>query len=65
MKAHKATAKRFKSTGKAKLGRLKVRRSHLRQRKSKRVRRVFDTDYPVDKADLKRVRRLLGLRQQK
>jgi large subunit ribosomal protein L35 len=65
MKTHKATAKRFKVTGKGKLRRLKGRRSHLRRRKSKRVRRSFDKDHPVDKVDSKRVRRLLGLRQPK
>jgi hypothetical protein len=33
MKTHKATAKRFKITGKGKLHRLKGLRSHLRRRK--------------------------------
>jgi large subunit ribosomal protein L35 len=65
MKTHKATAKRFKVTGRGKLRRLKGRRSHLRRRKSKRVRRGFDKDHPVDKVDRKRVRRLLGLKQRK
>lgn len=65
MKTHKATAKRFKITGKGKLRRLKQRRSHLRRRKSKRVRRSFDKDLPVDKVDDQRIRRLLGLRRQK
>jgi large subunit ribosomal protein L35 len=63
MKTHKATAKRFKITGKGKLRRLKGRRSHLRRKKSKRVRRSFDKDHSVDKVDRKRVRRLLGLKQ--
>ena len=62
MKTHKATAKRFKVTGKGKLRRLRTRRSHLRRKKSKRVRRSFDKDHPVAKVDRKRVRRLLGLR---
>jgi large subunit ribosomal protein L35 len=65
MKTHKATAKRFKITGRGKLRRLKGGRSHLRRRKSKRVRRGFDKDHPVDKVDRKRVRRLLGLKQPK
>ncbi|RLC67790.1 MAG: 50S ribosomal protein L35 [Chloroflexi bacterium] len=65
MKTHKATAKRFKVTGRRKLRRLKNRRSHLRRKKSKRVRRSFDKDLPVAKVDRKRVRRLLGLRQPK
>jgi large subunit ribosomal protein L35 len=63
MKTHKATAKRFKITGKGKLRRLKNRRSHRRTTKSKRVRRSFDKDQPVAKADEKRIRRLLGLQQ--
>ena len=65
MKTHKATAKRFKVTGSGKLRRLKTRRSHLRRKKSKRVRRGFDKDYQVDKVDQKRVRRLLGLKKRK
>jgi len=65
MKTHKATAKRFKVTGKRKLRRLKNRRSHRRRTKSKRVLRSFDKDLPVAQADRKRVRRLLGLRQSK
>jgi large subunit ribosomal protein L35 len=65
MKTHKSTAKRFKVTGKRKLRRLKNRRSHRRRKKSKRVARSFDKDLPVARVDRKRVRRLLGLRQQK
>ena len=34
IKTHKATAKRFKVTGKRKLRRMKQRRSHLRRKKS-------------------------------
>jgi large subunit ribosomal protein L35 len=65
LKTHKSTAKRFKVTGRRKLRRLRQRRSHLRRTKSKRVRRDFDKDQPVARADKKRLRRLLGLRQQK
>ena len=65
IKTHKATAKRFKITGKRKLRRMKQRRSHKRTKKSKRVRRSFDKDLPVAKADRKRIRRLLGLRKEK
>jgi large subunit ribosomal protein L35 len=65
MKTYKAAAKRFKVTGRGKLRRLKTRRSHLRRKKSKRVRRSFDKDHPIDKVDAKRVRRLLGLKQPK
>lgn len=65
MKTHKATAKRFKITGRGRLRRLKARRSHFRRRRSKRVRRSFDKDLPVHRADRKRVRQLLNLKQPK
>jgi len=65
LKTHKATAKRFKVTGRRKLRRLRQRRSHKRRTKSKRVRRSFDKDQPVSKADRKRLQRLLVLRQKK
>jgi len=65
LKTHKATAKRIKVTGRGKLRRNKQRRSHKRTKKSKRVRRSFDKDLPVAKADRKRIRRLLGLRKRK
>jgi len=65
MKTHKATAKRFKVTGRGKLRRRKQRRSHLRRKKSKRVLRSFSKDLPVAEVDRKRVRRLLGLRKRK
>jgi large subunit ribosomal protein L35 len=65
IKTHKATAKRFKVTGRRKLRRMKQRRSHKRTKKSKRVRRSFDKDMSVAKADRKRIRRLLGLRKRK
>jgi large subunit ribosomal protein L35 len=65
MKTHRGAAKRFKTTGGRKLRRLKHRRSHRRRTKSKRVRRSFDKDQPVAKADQKRLRRLLVLRHKK
>jgi large subunit ribosomal protein L35 len=64
-KTHKGAAKRFKVTGRRKLRRLKHRRSHRRLKKTKRVRRSFDKDLPVSKADDKRLRQLLGLPQKK
>ena len=65
LKTHKATAKRFKVTGRGKLRRLKGRRSHLRRKKPKRVRRAFDKYEKVDPVDQKRVRRLLQLKKAK
>jgi len=59
MRTHKATAKRFKVTGTGKLMRTKIGKSHLRRKKSKRVKRMFDEYLVVtDKATIKRVRRL-------
>jgi large subunit ribosomal protein L35 len=59
MKTHKATAKRFKVTSTGKLMRTKIGKSHLRRRKPKRTRRLFDEYLVVtDRASIKRVRRL-------
>ncbi|MEJ2212193.1 MAG: 50S ribosomal protein L35 [Anaerolineae bacterium] len=59
IKTHKATAKRFKYTGSGKLMRTKVGKSHLRRKKSKRVKRLFDEMVEVtDTAAQRRVRRL-------
>lgn len=63
MKTHKTTAKRFKVTGSGKLRRRKGRATHLRRRKSKRMKRELQRDVPVSKADRKRVRRILGLKK--
>jgi large subunit ribosomal protein L35 len=59
IKTHKATSKRFKYTGSGKLMRTKIGKSHLRRRKSKRVRRMFDEMHEVtDTASKKKVRKL-------
>ena len=59
IKTHKATSKRFKYTGSGKLMRTKIGKSHLRRKKSKRVRRMFDEMHEVtDNASQKKVRKL-------
>ncbi|MFN2114211.1 MAG: 50S ribosomal protein L35 [Anaerolineae bacterium] len=59
MKTHKSCAKRFKVTGTGKLMRTQIGKSHLRRKKAKRTRRLFDEYLEVThKADVKRVRRL-------
>jgi large subunit ribosomal protein L35 len=59
IKTHKATAKRFRYTGQGKLMRTKIGKSHLRRRKSYRVKVLFDEMLEVkDRATRKRVRRL-------
>ena len=59
IKTHKATAKRFRVTGTGKIVRLKGRRSHLRRRKAKRVKRLFDRKLVVEtKGEKARIKRL-------
>ena len=41
LKTHKATAKRFRTTGSGKVVRTKGRQGHFRRRKSKRSKRQF------------------------
>ncbi len=59
IKTHKATAKRFKYSGSGKLMRTKIGKSHLRRKKSKRIKRMFDEMHVVtDSASKTRVRKL-------
>ncbi|MFN2126327.1 MAG: 50S ribosomal protein L35 [Anaerolineales bacterium] len=47
LKTHKATAKRFRVTGSGKIMRTKGHKSHLRRKKSKRVKRQFKRMHEV------------------
>ncbi|MFQ5855236.1 MAG: 50S ribosomal protein L35 [Anaerolineae bacterium] len=59
IKTHKSTAKRFKRTGRGKLMRTKIGKSHLRRKKPKRVKRLFDEYLEVTESGTKkRVKRL-------
>jgi large subunit ribosomal protein L35 len=59
IKTYKAAAKRFKYTGSGKLMRTKIGKSHLRRKKSKRVKHMFDEMHEVpDTATQTRVRKL-------
>jgi len=59
LKTHKATAKRFRMTGSGKLVRTKGSKSHLRRRKSARVKAQLSSMIPVQGAGIrKRVKRL-------
>lgn len=59
IKTYKAAAKRFKYSGSGKLMRTKIGKSHLRRKKSKRVKRQFDEMHVVTaRAAQKRVRKL-------
>ena len=60
MKTHKATSKRFKYTGSGKLMRTKIGKSHLRRKKKKRVRKLFDEMIEVKSpGSKKRIQKLL------
>lgn len=60
LKTYKAAAKRFRATGSGLVVRTKGGKSHLRRRKSKRVKRQFDKMLVVEsKGEQKRIRRLL------
>ncbi len=59
LKTNKSAAVRFKVTGTGKLMRTKGMKSHLRRKKSRRVRQDFDRMFPVSAADRPRVRRAL------
>ncbi len=59
LKTYKAAAKRFRVTGTGKIVRTKGGKSHLRRRKSKRVKRALDKGIIVENAaDRKRIMRL-------
>lgn len=59
LKTHKGAAKRFHVTGSGKLMRAKGMKSHLRMKKARRVKRLFDETIPVSPRDVARIRRLL------
>jgi large subunit ribosomal protein L35 len=61
MKTHRGAAKRFKQTGTGKLMRKKAYNSHLFEHKSAKRKRNLEREIEVDQADLKRVRRVLGI----
>ncbi len=54
IKTHKATAKRFRKTGKGKLMRTKIGKSHLRRKKNKRVLNMFDEMHEVSHSGTKK-----------
>ncbi|MCS7131970.1 MAG: 50S ribosomal protein L35 [Hadesarchaea archaeon] len=59
LKTHKATSKRFRYTAGGKLMRTKVGKSHLRRKKPRRVRAMFDSMFEVENPGTKRrVKRL-------
>jgi large subunit ribosomal protein L35 len=61
MKTHKGTAKRFRLTGTGKIKRAKAFKSHILEKKSPKRKRNFRQDGLVDKADVKVVKKKLGI----
>lgn len=60
MKTNRSAAKRFSKTGSGKYKRNKAYRSHILTKKSPKRKRQLRKSTLVSKADLKRVKRLLG-----
>jgi len=59
IKTHKGAQSRFHITGSGKLMRTKGGKSHLRRRKPKRVKRLYDETIAVSPSDKARIKRLL------
>jgi large subunit ribosomal protein L35 len=59
IKTHKGAQSRFHITGSGKIMRTKGGKSHLRRRKAKRTKRLFDETITINPSDKKRIRRLL------
>lgn len=60
MKTNRSAAKRFKKTARGKIRRQRAYRSHILTKKSSKRKRKLRKPTLVSKADMKRVRRLLG-----
>ena len=60
-KTHSGSAKRFRVTGSGKIMRRQANRNHLLEHKPTRRTRRIDGLAPLDGADAKRIRRLLGI----
>jgi len=59
IKTHKGAKSRFHITGSGKIMRTKGGKSHLRLRKAKRAKRLYDDKLPISPSDRVRVKRLL------
>lgn len=59
MKTYKSAAKRLKITGSGRIMRTKIGKSHLRRKKPKRMKRLYDNTLEVSPASRKRIRRLI------
>ena len=61
VKTSSGAKKRFKVTGSGKLLRRQAMKSHNLEHKSPKRKRRFDKDQPVAKADVPRLKKLLGM----
>ncbi|MFC2046903.1 50S ribosomal protein L35 [Chloroflexota bacterium] len=59
IKTHKGAKSRFHITSTGKILRAKGGKSHLRRRKAKRTKRLFDEMIPLSPSDKTRIRRLI------
>jgi len=59
IKTHKGAQSRFHITGSGKIMRAKGGKSHLRRRKSKQTKRLFDEKIQISPSDKTRIKRLL------
>ena len=59
-KTHSGAKKRFKMTAGGKLVRRRGMKAHRLEGQSKKVKRDFDKDIPVAKADVPAIKKLLG-----
>ncbi len=59
MKTHKGAQSRFHITGSGKIMRTKGGKSHLRLRKAKSVKRLYEKTIAVSPSDKTRIKRLL------
>jgi large subunit ribosomal protein L35 len=59
LKTHKGASSRFHITGRGKIMRVKGPKSHLRTKKSKRVKALFDEMIELHPSNRKRISRLI------
>ncbi|RZS89356.1 LSU ribosomal protein L35P [Motilibacter rhizosphaerae] len=59
-KTHSGASKRFRITGTGKVLRQQANRRHLLEHKPSTLTRRLDGTQPVDGADVKRIKKLLG-----
>ena len=59
MKTHKGAKSRFHVTASGKIMRAKGMKSHLRRKKAKRTKKLFDEMIPVHSSDQRKVKRLI------